>query len=164
MYFTTYKNDPKNPKSLSHTVIKCILPDPQQPDQILWIGTAGGGLNRFEISSGNCQRDGGKEGMMMSGGVGVMKKGLSTKKFSSTMLAGVPIGMRFPLQSGSSIQNEVLVEISLGRVTTAAPNSGSNRTANSVVWAEVMPEVEMSIERPSKKLAGEAEIASSDPA
>ncbi len=44
--FTAFNNDPNDPHSLSHNVVRCILPDPTQ-DSILWVGTAGGGLNRF---------------------------------------------------------------------------------------------------------------------
>jgi signal transduction histidine kinase/ligand-binding sensor domain-containing protein/DNA-binding response OmpR family regulator len=44
-----YVNDPKNPSSLSNNLVKTICPDPFQPDKFLWIGTGGGGLNRFSI-------------------------------------------------------------------------------------------------------------------
>ncbi|MCI0694950.1 response regulator [candidate division KSB1 bacterium] len=47
--FRTYRNDPKQPMSLSNNVIKSICPDPDEPDHILWLGTAGGGLNRFDM-------------------------------------------------------------------------------------------------------------------
>ena len=47
--FYTFKNDPKNSQSLSNDFIKSICVDPYEPERILWIGTAGGGLNRFEI-------------------------------------------------------------------------------------------------------------------
>ncbi|MBX2927128.1 MAG: response regulator [Saprospiraceae bacterium] len=32
--------------------IACILPDPEKPDAVLWIGTKGGGINRLNIRSG----------------------------------------------------------------------------------------------------------------
>lgn len=32
--------------------IACILPDPEKPDEVLWIGTKGGGINRLELRSG----------------------------------------------------------------------------------------------------------------
>ncbi len=47
--FYTFKNDPKNSQSLSNDFIKSICVDPYEPERILWIGTAGGGLNRFDI-------------------------------------------------------------------------------------------------------------------
>jgi signal transduction histidine kinase/ligand-binding sensor domain-containing protein/AraC-like DNA-binding protein len=50
--YTTYQNDPKNPNSLDNDYIKSICPDPIQPDKILWLGTTGGGLNRFDIDKG----------------------------------------------------------------------------------------------------------------
>jgi ligand-binding sensor domain-containing protein len=57
-----FRNDPAQPTSLSHDVVKAILPDPREPDRFLWIGTGGGGLDRFDIESGTflhwTQRDG----------------------------------------------------------------------------------------------------------
>ena len=50
--FYTYKNDPAKPNSLNNNFINSICPDPKKPDKILWIGTAGGGLNRFNIDQG----------------------------------------------------------------------------------------------------------------
>jgi len=47
--FLTFKNDPKNPQSLSNDFIKSIYVDPDNSENILWIGTAGGGLNRFDV-------------------------------------------------------------------------------------------------------------------
>jgi signal transduction histidine kinase/ligand-binding sensor domain-containing protein/DNA-binding response OmpR family regulator len=46
--FRRYRSDPKQPTSLSHDAIRAILPDPREPRRYLWIGTAGGGLNRFD--------------------------------------------------------------------------------------------------------------------
>ncbi|MCB0519687.1 MAG: response regulator [Saprospiraceae bacterium] len=50
--FTFYTNDARNPNSLSQRQVKCIHPDPASPDQVLWIGTGGGGLNRFDLTTG----------------------------------------------------------------------------------------------------------------
>lgn len=47
----SYRNDPRNPSSLSYDVVYSILPDPRDPDRFLWLGTAGGGLNRLEIAT-----------------------------------------------------------------------------------------------------------------
>lgn len=47
--FYTFKNDPKNSKSLSNDFIKSICVDPYESENILWIGTAGGGINRFDV-------------------------------------------------------------------------------------------------------------------
>ncbi len=49
---TTYVNDINNPQSLSFNHVVSILPDPLEPEKILWIGTGGGGLNRFNIAKG----------------------------------------------------------------------------------------------------------------
>ncbi|MEJ2053296.1 MAG: two-component regulator propeller domain-containing protein, partial [Calditrichaceae bacterium] len=43
--YTTYMNHPGDSLSLSHDDILCILEDDQN---YLWIGTRGGGLNRFD--------------------------------------------------------------------------------------------------------------------
>ena len=50
--FYTYKSDPKKPNSLNNNIINSICPDPLIPDSVLWLGTSGGGINRFNISSG----------------------------------------------------------------------------------------------------------------
>ncbi|HEX9892830.1 MAG TPA: two-component regulator propeller domain-containing protein, partial [Gemmatimonadales bacterium] len=46
--FRRYRSDPRRPISLSNDAIRALLPDPKQPRRFLWIGTAGGGLNRFD--------------------------------------------------------------------------------------------------------------------
>ncbi len=46
-----YRTDPGSLSSLSDDVIYCILADPGQPQRFLWLGTAGGGLNRFDIQA-----------------------------------------------------------------------------------------------------------------
>ena len=50
--FTFFTSDPKNPNSLSHPLVKCIQADPADPERVLWIGTGGGGLNRFDTETG----------------------------------------------------------------------------------------------------------------
>jgi signal transduction histidine kinase/ligand-binding sensor domain-containing protein/DNA-binding response OmpR family regulator len=60
--FRHYRHDPRQPTSLSHDAIRWIQPDPREPNRALWIGTAGGGLNRFDIEAGTfthfTERDG----------------------------------------------------------------------------------------------------------
>ncbi len=46
--FTIYSNDPGNSNSIYSNIIKCICPDPRAPEEKLWIGTSGGGLNLFD--------------------------------------------------------------------------------------------------------------------
>lgn len=45
--FKIYKHDPDNDKTISDSYIWCILED-QYDDNILWIGTINGGLNKFD--------------------------------------------------------------------------------------------------------------------
>ncbi|HEX6053932.1 MAG TPA: two-component regulator propeller domain-containing protein, partial [Gemmatimonadaceae bacterium] len=60
--FRRYRHDPRDPSSLSHDAIRAILPDPREPNRVLWVGTAGGGLNRLDVESGTfahfTERDG----------------------------------------------------------------------------------------------------------
>ncbi len=46
-----YVYEPGNPKSLDNNFIKSLCPDPRQPDKFLWVGTAGGGLNKFNLAT-----------------------------------------------------------------------------------------------------------------
>ncbi len=46
-----YRHNPDDPDSLSNDRVMCLLPDPEQPDRILWVGTRGGGLNALNIES-----------------------------------------------------------------------------------------------------------------
>jgi signal transduction histidine kinase/ligand-binding sensor domain-containing protein/CheY-like chemotaxis protein len=54
--FRHYRNDPEIPASLGHDGVLALLRDPQQPDRILWVGTAGGGLNRLDMEVGTFSR------------------------------------------------------------------------------------------------------------
>lgn len=51
-----FKNDPADFASLSFDLIFSLCPDPVQPDKYLWIGTNGGGLNRFDKTNGKATR------------------------------------------------------------------------------------------------------------
>ncbi|MBK8498354.1 MAG: hypothetical protein IPL52_05940 [Flavobacteriales bacterium] len=61
--WTLFRNDPNDPTTLAVDVIFSILPDPHDPDGVLWIGTNGGGLNRFETATGHVSRYTTKEGL-----------------------------------------------------------------------------------------------------
>ncbi len=50
--FTHYKNDPNNPNSLSDNRVSSIYEDPDEVGRVLWIGTLGGGLNKFDREKG----------------------------------------------------------------------------------------------------------------
>ncbi len=49
MAFQLFK--PGLPNSINHSYILNLLPDPVEPDKILWIGTKGGGINRLDLQS-----------------------------------------------------------------------------------------------------------------
>jgi signal transduction histidine kinase/CheY-like chemotaxis protein len=53
--WTHYANTPDDPRSLSSDVIFCLLNDPKDAN-ILWVGTNGSGLNRFDKRTGQCTR------------------------------------------------------------------------------------------------------------
>ncbi|MBK7945642.1 MAG: response regulator [Flavobacteriales bacterium] len=53
--WTHYASDPKDPQSLSADVIFCLLDDPSDPN-VLWVGTNGGGLNKFDKRTGKVRR------------------------------------------------------------------------------------------------------------
>ncbi len=61
--WTAFRNNPSNPSSLSYNLIFSLCPDPRYPDKYLWVGTNGGGLNRFEFSTGICVRYSVKDGL-----------------------------------------------------------------------------------------------------
>ncbi len=48
--FTVYKNDPNSPNSLSDNDVKSIYEDADKIGRVLWIGTRGGGLNKFDLA------------------------------------------------------------------------------------------------------------------
>ena len=56
--FTRFVNDPHDPQSLSHNAVWSIYASPPAADRpaALWIGTRGGGLNRFDPSTGKFAR------------------------------------------------------------------------------------------------------------
>jgi signal transduction histidine kinase/ligand-binding sensor domain-containing protein/DNA-binding response OmpR family regulator len=61
--FRRYHHDPRRPTSLSHDAIRWIQPDPREPNRILWIATAGGGLNRFDIAAETFTRFSERDGL-----------------------------------------------------------------------------------------------------
>ncbi|MEZ4740187.1 MAG: two-component regulator propeller domain-containing protein [Flavobacteriales bacterium] len=61
--WTHYHNDPDDPHSLSYDLIFSVHPDPERPERYLWIGTNGGGLNRFDKSTGRCDHFTKKNGL-----------------------------------------------------------------------------------------------------
>jgi len=50
--FQLIRSDPQNLNGLSNHVILCLLPDPAEPKRVLWVCTKGGGINRFDLATG----------------------------------------------------------------------------------------------------------------
>lgn len=59
---TRFVNDLDDPLSISSNIVTAILERPEEPG-ILWIGTAEGGLNRFDSATGRFERIGRREGL-----------------------------------------------------------------------------------------------------
>ncbi|MCP4156716.1 MAG: histidine kinase, partial [bacterium] len=53
--FENFRRDPENPLSLSDNELLCIYENPFVKDNILWIGTSKGGLNKFDRNTGTCR-------------------------------------------------------------------------------------------------------------
>jgi class 3 adenylate cyclase/ligand-binding sensor domain-containing protein len=63
MNWKHYKNNPKDSNTLGVDLVFSVLPDPNEPERYLWIGTNGGGLNRFEKLTGKIKRFTKKDGL-----------------------------------------------------------------------------------------------------
>ncbi|MEQ8704802.1 MAG: ATP-binding protein [Phaeodactylibacter sp.] len=50
-----FNNDPNDAQSLSHNSVASCLDDPAEPDTYLWVGTKGGGLNKLNKQTGQCE-------------------------------------------------------------------------------------------------------------
>jgi signal transduction histidine kinase/DNA-binding response OmpR family regulator/ligand-binding sensor domain-containing protein len=61
--FELTKATPVNTQGLNNNSIACLLPDPEYPNDILWIGTKGGGINRLDIRSGRITHLGARQGL-----------------------------------------------------------------------------------------------------
>ncbi len=58
-----FLNDPGDSTSLAANSVLCITPDPQRPDERLWLGTYGGGMERFDIRTGRCSHISTRQGL-----------------------------------------------------------------------------------------------------
>jgi signal transduction histidine kinase/DNA-binding response OmpR family regulator/ligand-binding sensor domain-containing protein len=58
-----YSHRTDNPTTISRDHVLTLHDDPGSPDQYLWVGTDGGGLNRMEKQSGRCLRILPKDGL-----------------------------------------------------------------------------------------------------
>lgn len=53
--FTYLKNNPADRTTLSNNFVLSVAEDPLNPERFLWVGTKGGGLNRFDRKTGKFQ-------------------------------------------------------------------------------------------------------------
>ncbi|MBP6389247.1 MAG: response regulator [Flavobacteriales bacterium] len=51
-----FKHEPNDPRSIAVDIVFSIAADPQDPTGALWLGTNGGGLNRFDVRTGGVTR------------------------------------------------------------------------------------------------------------
>ena len=58
-----YRNKPEDNKSLSFDSALSLCLDPKQPDEFIWVGTNGGGLNGMNTTTGDCVRYSIKNGL-----------------------------------------------------------------------------------------------------
>jgi serine phosphatase RsbU (regulator of sigma subunit)/ligand-binding sensor domain-containing protein len=61
--FTFFRNDGKDSASISDNHVLSIARDPRPSEQSLWIGTDGGGLNRFDLTTQRFVRYGERQGL-----------------------------------------------------------------------------------------------------
>ncbi|MCP4215424.1 MAG: response regulator, partial [bacterium] len=64
--FIKFKNMPSTPHSLSNNRVTCIIPDPSGRKNIIWMGTWGGGLNKFDIETKRFSHYSRNEGLQSS--------------------------------------------------------------------------------------------------
>lgn len=50
--FQLFTSKPREINSLSSNAVSCLLPDPADPSNVLWIGTRGSGMDRFDFQKG----------------------------------------------------------------------------------------------------------------
>ncbi len=103
--FTYYKNDPANINSLYCNNTLSICPDPAAPDEKLWIGTKGGGLNLFDKRTGTCRHFLDKDGLPDNVVYGILddKEGnlwLSTNKGLSKYTPGMNQFINYDVHDG----------------------------------------------------------------
>ena len=58
-----YRSEAGNPRSFPTDVLFSVCPDPDDPTGVLWIGTSGGGLARFDTRTGDVERITTKNGL-----------------------------------------------------------------------------------------------------
>jgi two-component sensor histidine kinase len=94
-----FKNNPADTSSLSYDLVFSLCADPFRPDKYLWIGTSGGGFNRFDFATQKFLRYSTKDGLpnnvvygilsddagnlWMSTNKGLSKFNISTKTFQN---------------------------------------------------------------------------------
>lgn len=82
--FSILKAEVANPDGLNNNSVACVLPDPADPSNTLWIGTKGGGINVMDISSGRCRHITTNEGLLNNVVYGILPGNKSNEFWCST--------------------------------------------------------------------------------
>lgn len=61
--WTVYQHDDRDPSSLPHNIVLSTCLDPVDPEHVLWVGTNGGGLARFDLRTRQFKRYTTKDGL-----------------------------------------------------------------------------------------------------
>lgn len=104
-FIKTYEYIVDNEKNIGGNEIKSLLLDPVSPEKYLWIGTAGGGLNRMDITNGSFLNYSEKDGLPNNTVYGLLsdKEGnlwLSTNHGISRFTLGTGLFVNFDVQNG----------------------------------------------------------------
>lgn len=71
--FDHFSTNPQNNNSISHNVVKSLFFENQDNDKILWIGTGGGGLNKFNLTTNKITHLKKKDGLCDNVIYGILK-------------------------------------------------------------------------------------------
>lgn len=71
-FIAHYKSNRRDPQSISSDWITSIVPDRRRPRKYLWLGTVGGGLERFDLETGKCSHFNEKDGLANGNVYGVL--------------------------------------------------------------------------------------------
>jgi serine phosphatase RsbU (regulator of sigma subunit)/ligand-binding sensor domain-containing protein len=148
--FLTYNNDPAKTNSLNNDNINSICPDPSNPDKILWLGTSGGGLNKFSIDDGTVKHFTEKDGLPNNVVYGILPDGkgnlwLSTNnglsRFNPKSESFRNYYSSDGLQSNEFNQNAFAKDFKTGNLLFGGPNGFNVFNPNSLKDNDYLPPV-----------------------